>query len=89
MSICLKRISEDRKMFFVQCQCQYQPKIPLRPWRALVGQSSTWALREHLDMTSVDLEETLEYLKIQESLRFENLIKYYLCKEIFLCFSLP
>ena len=35
-------------------------------------------------MTSVNLEKTLEYLKIQESLRSENLTEYYLCKGIFL-----
>ena len=40
-------------------------------------------------MTSVNLEKTLEYLKIQESLRSENLKKYYLCKWIVLCFSIP
>ena len=35
-------------------------------------------------MTSVKLEETLKYFEIQESLRSENLTKYYLCKGIFL-----
>ena len=35
-------------------------------------------------MTSVKFEKTLEYFKIQESLRPENLKKYYLCKGIFL-----
>ena len=35
-------------------------------------------------MTSVKLEETLKYFEIQESLRPENLTKYYLCKGIFL-----
>ena len=35
-------------------------------------------------MTSVNLEKFLEYLKIQKSLRSENLTKYYLCKGIFL-----
>ena len=40
-------------------------------------------------MTSVNLEKTLEYFKIQESLRSENLTEYYFsCKGIFLCFSL-
>ena len=39
-------------------------------------------------MTSVNLEKTFEYLKIQESLRSENITKYYLCKGLFLCFSL-
>ena len=34
-------------------------------------------------MTSVNLGKTLEYLKIQESLRPENLTQYYLCKGIF------
>ena len=34
-------------------------------------------------MTSVNLEKNLEYFKIQESLRSENLTKYYLCKGIF------
>ena len=38
-------------------------------------------------MTSIKLGKTLEYLKIQESLRSENLIEYYLCERIFLCFS--
>ena len=37
-------------------------------------------------MTSVKLEETLKYFEIQESLRSENLTKYYLCKGIFLYF---
>ena len=40
-------------------------------------------------MTSVNLEKTLEYFKIQDSLPSENLTMYYLCKGIFLCFSLP
>ena len=35
-------------------------------------------------MTSVNLEKTLEYLKMQESLRSENLTEYYLGKSIFL-----
>ena len=35
-------------------------------------------------MTSVNLEKTLKYLKIQESLRSENLTEYCLCKGIFL-----
>ena len=35
-------------------------------------------------MTSVNLEKTLEYPKIQESLPTENLTEYYLCKRIFL-----
>ena len=35
-------------------------------------------------MTSVNLEKTLEYLKIQESLRSENLTEYCLSKGIFL-----
>ena len=39
-------------------------------------------------MMSVNLEKTFKYLKIQESLRSENLTGYYLCKVIFLCFSL-
>ena len=39
---------------------------------------------EKCDMTSVNLEKTLEYIKIRESLRFENLIKYYLCEGILL-----
>ena len=39
-------------------------------------------------MMSVNLEKTLKYLKIQESLRSENLTECYLCKVIFLCFSL-
>ena len=38
-------------------------------------------------MTSVNLEETLEYLKIQESLPSEILTKYY--SNIFKCFSPP
>ena len=40
-------------------------------------------------MTSVNLEKTLEYLNIQESLRCENLTEYYLCKRMFLRFYLP
>ena len=39
---------------------------------------------EKCDMTSVNLETTLEYIKIQESLCFENLIKYHSCIGIFL-----
>ena len=39
---------------------------------------------EKCDMTSVNLEEILKYLKIKESLRSENLANYYLCKGIFL-----
>ena len=35
-------------------------------------------------MTSINLEKSLEYLKIQESLRSENLTEYYLCKWVFL-----
>ena len=35
-------------------------------------------------MTSANLEKTLEYLKIQENLRSENLTEHYLCEEIFL-----
>ena len=38
-------------------------------------------------MTSVNLEKTLQYLKIQENLRSENRPDYYLCKGIFLFFS--
>ena len=38
---------------------------------------------EKCDMTSVKLEKTLEYLKIKESLRSENLTEYHLCKGIF------
>ena len=38
-------------------------------------------------MMSVNLEKSLEHLKIQESLRSENLTEYYLCKGIFLFFS--
>ena len=38
---------------------------------------------EKCDMTPVDLEETLKYFKIQESLRFENLTKHYLRRGIF------
>ena len=34
-------------------------------------------------MTPVNLEETLKYFKIQESLRFENLTKHYVRKGIF------
>ena len=33
-------------------------------------------------MRSVNLEKTLEYLKIQEIVRSENLTAYYLCKGI-------
>ena len=36
------------------------------------------------DVCQLNLEKTLEYFKIQESLRSENLTKYYLCKGIFL-----
>ena len=36
-------------------------------------------------MTSVNLEKTLEYFKIQESFRPESLIKYYLCKKKYFC----
>ena len=35
-------------------------------------------------MTFVNLEETLDYNKIQESLRSKNLTEHYLCKGIFL-----
>ena len=35
------------------------------------------------DMTSVNLEKTLEYLKIQENVRSKNLTEYCLCKGIF------
>ena len=35
------------------------------------------------EMTSVNLGKTLEHFKIQESLRFENLTEYSLCKGIF------
>ena len=38
-------------------------------------------------MTSVSLEKTVEYLKILESLRYENVTKYY--RNILICFSLP
>ena len=38
-------------------------------------------------MTSVNVEKTLEYIRIQESLQYGNLTKYYLCKGIFLFFS--
>ena len=38
-------------------------------------------------MTSVNLEKSLEHLKIQENLRSENNTEYYLCKGIFLFFS--
>ena len=37
-------------------------------------------------MTSVNLEKTLEYFNIQESLRSQNLAKY--SRNIFICFSL-
>ena len=37
-------------------------------------------------MTSFNLGKILQYFKIQENLRSENLTKYYLCKEIFLFF---
>ena len=40
---------------------------------------------EKCDMTSINLEKTLEYFKIQKRLRSEILTKYYLCKGIFLC----
>ena len=39
-------------------------------------------------MTSVNLGNTLEYHKIQESLRSENFTDYYLCYRIFLYFFL-
>ena len=35
------------------------------------------------DVTSINLGKTLAFLKIQESLRSENLTEYYLCKGIF------
>ena len=35
-------------------------------------------------MTPINLEKTLEYFKIQESLQSENLAKYYLFKGMFL-----
>ena len=42
---------------------------------------------EKCDMTSANLEKTLEYLKIQESLRSGNLThRLYLCKGIFYMF---
>ena len=44
---------------------------------------------EKRDMASFNLEKALKYLRIEESLRSENLTEYYLYKEIFLCFSLP
>ena len=37
-------------------------------------------------MTSVNLEKTLEYFNIKESLRSQNLAKY--SRNIFICFSL-
>ena len=37
---------------------------------------------EKCNMRSVNLEKTLEYFKIQEILRSENLTAYYLCKGI-------
>ena len=37
-------------------------------------------------MTFMNLEKTLEYLKIQESFRSENPTEFSLCKGIFLCF---
>ena len=40
-------------------------------------------------MTSVNLEKTLEYFKIQDSLPSENLTMYYLCKGIFYVFLYP
>ena len=41
-------------------------------------------------MTFMNLEKTLEYLKIQESFRSENLTEFSLCKGIFLfVFLLP
>ena len=36
------------------------------------------------DMTSVNIAKILEYLKIKESLRSEDLTEYYLCEGIFL-----
>ena len=33
-------------------------------------------------MTSIKLEKNLEYRNLQESIRYENLTEYYLCKEI-------
>ena len=43
------------------------------------------------DMTYVNLKKTIEYLKIVESLRSENLTEYHLCtvKEYLYIFSLP
>ena len=43
-----------------------------------------WNVRD-----GVNLGNTLIYLKIQEKLRLENLKGHYLCKGLFLCFSLP
>ena len=50
---------------------------------------ASWELQKIIcdknwDMTSFNLEKILEYFKIQESLRYENLTKYYLSKGIFL-----
>ena len=39
--------------------------------------------KNNLKSATVNLEKILEYFRIQESLRPENLTKYYLCKEIF------
>ena len=37
-------------------------------------------------MTYINLEETLEYIKVHKSLQFQNLKYYY--RNIFICFSL-
>ena len=46
MIICLKCISE--KKVFVQCQCQYQPELPLSTWRPIIHLSSLSSLKGHL-----------------------------------------
>ena len=53
--------------------------------RKIFGQKKQF---EKCNKTSFNLEKTLEYLKIQESLRSENLTEYYSCKGIFSYFSL-
>ena len=49
----------------------------------------TKKLFEKSDMTSINSEKTLDYLKIQENLRSGNLTEFYLYKGIFLCFFCP
>ena len=40
-------------------------------------------------MRSINLEKTLEYIKIPKGVPYENFPEYYLCKGKFLTFFLP